>query len=145
MTQNLCVIDTNVIVSDLIGEDSNSPPARILDAMLGGEVAYLMSSELLDEYLSVLRRPRLVRLHGRTVEELDRLLTDLVANAVWREPAGEPVGAAPDAGDNHLWALLASYSEALLVTGDRLLLEEPPIDASVIPPRQFVETFLSGP
>ena len=141
---NHCVIDTNVIVSGLIGEDSNSPPARILDAMLDGKIAYLMSSELLDEYLSVLRRPRLVRLHGRTMEELDRLLTDLVANAVWREPVGEPVGAAPDVGDNHLWALLASYSEALLVTGDRLLLEEPPIDASVISPRQFVETFLSG-
>ncbi len=146
MTPNLCVIDTNVIVSGLIGEDSNSPPARILDAMLDGEVPYLMSSELLDEYLAVLRRPRLVRLHGRTQEELDRLLADLVANAVWREPAGELAftGVAPDAGDNHLWTLLASHPGALLVTGDRLLLDEPPSDASVMSPRQFVETFLSG-
>ena len=94
----------------------------------------------------MLRRPRLVRLHGRTQEELDRLLADLVANAVWREPAGELAftGVAPDAGDNHLWTLLASHPGALLVTGDRLLLDEPPSDASVMSPRQFVETFLSG-
>ena len=145
MTPNLCVIDTNVIVSSVIGEDSNSPPARIVNAMLDGAIAYLMSSELLDEYWSVLRRPRLVRLHGRTEEEIDRLLTDLVANAVWREPVGELVftGTAPDVGDNHLWALLASHRQALLVTGDQILLEQPPTDASVIFPRQFVETFLS--
>ncbi len=144
MTPSLCVIDTNVIVSGLIGGDSNSPPARILDAMLDGEISYLMSSELLDEYLTVLRRPRLVLVHGLTEEELDHLLTDLVANAVWREPVDEPVstGFAPDPGDNHLWALLASHSQALLVTGDRLLLERPPGDASVISPRHFVEMFL---
>ena len=142
---NLCVVDTNVVVSGLIGHDPNSPPARILDSMLGGEITYLMSSELLDEYLTVLLRPRLVKLHGLTGEELDRLLADLVANGAWREPAREPVSSstAPDAGDNHLWALLASYPQALLITGDRLLLEQPPGDASVIPPRQFVETFLS--
>ena len=145
MSARLCVVDTNVIVSGLIGEDSNTPPSRILDAMLSGEVTYLMSSELLDEYLTVLRRPRLVRFHGLTEEELDRLLTDLVANGVWREPSGEPKssGGAPDAGDSHLWALLASYPQALLITGDRLLLEKPPRDASVIPPRRFVETFLA--
>ena len=144
MTPNLCVIDTNVIVSSLIGGDSNSPPARILDAMLDGEIFYLLSSELLDEYLTVLRRPRLVFVHGRTEEELDHLLADLVANAVWREPAGEPspTGFAPDPGDNHLWALLSSHSQALLVTGDRLLLQRPPGDASVISPRNFVEMFL---
>lgn len=145
MPAKLCVVDTNVVVSGLIGHDADSPPARILDSMLRGEITYLMSSELLDEYLTVLLRPRLVKLHGLTGEELDRLLTDLVANGVWREPVGEPVSTstAPDAGDNHLWALLASYPQALLITGDRLLLEEPPGDASVIPPRQFVEMFLS--
>ena len=144
MTLSLCVIDTNVIVSGLIGADSNSPPARILDAMLDGKISYLMSSELLDEYLTVLRRPRLVFVHGLAEEELDHLLTDLVANAVWREPVGElgSTGFAPDPGDDHLWALLASHSHALLVTGDRLLLERPPGDASVISPRHFVEMFL---
>ncbi len=147
MARVLCVIDTNVVVSGLIGKDSDSPPARVLNAMLDGEIAYLMSSDLLDEYLAVLRRPRLVRVHGLTEEELDLVITDLVANAVWREPASDSAGgltvSAPDKGDNHLWALLASQPQALLVTGDHLLLEKPPGLDSVIPPRQFVDTFLS--
>ncbi len=106
MTPGVCVVDTNVIVSGLIGADPNSPPARILDAMLDGRLIYLMSDELLSEYSCVLRRPGLVRLHGLTGEELDRLLADLVANAMWRAPA--TAGDAPDAGDQHLWALLAA-------------------------------------
>lgn len=141
MTPKACIIDTNVIVSGLIGADSNSPPARILDAMLDGDLLYLMSDDLLNEYSSVLRRPRLVRLHGRTDDEIDRLLTDLVANAIWREPVAS--SDAPDTGDDHLWALLASHPQGQLVTGDQLLLDNPPSGVSVTSPRSFVDTFLS--
>lgn len=141
MTPRVCIVDTNVIVSGLLGADSNSPPARVLDAMLDGTLLYLMSSDLLSEYSSVLRRPGLVRLHGRTDDEIDRLLAGLVANAMWREPAVK--GDAPDPGDDHLWALLASYPRGELVTGDRLLLENPPGGASVTSPRHFVGTFFS--
>ena len=140
MKPKACIIDTNVIVSGLIGADSNSPPARILDAMLDGDLLYLMSEDLLNEYSSVLRRPRLVRLHGRTDDEIDRLLTDLVANAIWREPIA--AGDAPDTGDDHLWALLASPPQGKLVTGDQLLLDNPPSGASVTSPRGFVDMFL---
>ena len=141
MTPKVRIVDTNVIVSGLIGADSNSPPARILDAMLDGTLLYVMSDDLLDEYSSVLRRSGLVRLHGRTDEEIDRLLAGLVANAMWREPAIR--GDAPDPGDDHLWALLASYPQGQLVTGDRLLLENPPSGTSVVSPRHFVGAFLA--
>lgn len=140
MTPGVCVVDTTVIVSGLIGADPNSPPARILDAMLDGGFIYLMSDELLSEYSCVLRRPGLVRLHGLTGEELDRLLADLVANAMWRAPAA--TGDAPDTGNQHLWALLASHPQGRLVTGDRLLLENPPGSASVISPRSFADRCL---
>lgn len=140
MTPGVCVVDTNVIVSGLITADPNSPPARILDAMLDGGFIYLMSDELLTEYSCVLRRPGLVRLHGLTDEELDRLLADLVANAMWRAPAA--AGEAPDTGDQRLWALLASHSQGRLVTGDRLLLENPPRNVSAISPRSFADRFL---
>lgn len=141
MALKVCLVDTNVIVSGLIGADPNSPPARILDAMLAGDVLYLMSEGLLDEYASVLRRPNLVRLHGRTDDEIDVILSELVANAIWREPVAG--GDAPDTGDNHLWALLASHPPGLLVTGDRLLVENPPSGTHAISPRHFVDTFLS--
>ena len=135
-----CIVDTNVIVSGLIAADPNTPPARILDTMLDGKLIYLMSGDLLDEYSAVLRRPSLVRLHSRTDEQLDRLLADLVANAIWHDPAVS--GDAPDPQDRHLWALLASHPQGLLVTGDQLLIENPPSGASVISPRRFADTFL---
>ena len=141
MTLGVCVVDTNVIVSGLIGADRESPPARILDAMLDGGFIYLMSNELLSEYSGVLRRPGLVRFHGLTGEELDRLLAHLVANAMWRAPA-TAADDAPDTGDQHLWALLASHPQGCLVTGDRLLLENPPPNVSVISPRSFADRFL---
>ncbi len=140
MISGVCVVDTNVIVSGLLGADLNSPPTRILDAMLNGSFIYLMSDELLSEYSHVLRRPGLVRLHGLTGEELDRLLADLITNAMWRVPVA--AGDAPDTGDQHLWALLASHPRGCLVTGDRLLLENPPGSVSVISPRSFADSFL---
>lgn len=140
MRRHIFVVDTNVIVSGLIGTDPNSPPARILDAMLDGDLLYLMSSALLAEYSTVLRRPRIARLHGLSDDGLDRLLTELTANAVWRQPSTNPQ--APESGDKHLWALLASWPQSRVVTGDRLLVENPPATAVVVTPRQGVDTFL---
>lgn len=134
------VVDTNVIVSGLIGADPNGPPARILGAMLDGNLLYLMSGDLLAEYSAILRRPRIVRLHGLSDDELDRLLTELTANAVWRQPSTQPT--APESRDNHLWALLSTWPRSWLVTGDRLLLGNPPATAVVVTPRQVVDTAL---
>lgn len=141
MTRHVFVVDTNVIVSGLIGAGPNGLPARILEAMLEGELPYLMSSALLAEYSTVLRRPRIARLHGLSDDGLDRLLTELTANAVWRHPSTEPQ--APESGGNHLWALLSSWPHSLLVTGDRLLVENPPATAVVVTPRQVVDSFLT--
>lgn len=142
MNSTVCIVDTNVVVSGLITADSGTPPTTILDSMLNGRLLYLMSADLLTEYASVLRRPRIARIHGLTDEQLDRLLTELVANAMWREA---PIsGTAPDRGDDHLWALLAGHPEALLVTGDQLLLNHPPAGCTVISPRTFVDSFLQA-
>jgi putative PIN family toxin of toxin-antitoxin system len=131
------VVDTNVVAAGLITSQPDSPTAHILDAMLAGRLVYLLSPSLLTEYREVLLRPKLAALHGLTVEEVDHVLAELVANAVWREPpAADP---APDRGDDHLWALLAAEPGSVLVTGDALLLEHPPAGASVISPRVCVK------
>lgn len=62
---------------------------------------------------------RIVRLLGRTEGEIDQILTALAANATWRRPAA--AAAAPDTGDDHLWAFLASRLDSPLVTGDRAM------------------------
>ena len=81
---------------------------------------------MLHEYRTVLLRPRLRSAHGLGPEQIDDLLTEIVANAIWRDPAAFAASeAAPDPGDQHLWALLALEPAALRVSGDRLLLQKP--------------------
>ena len=126
------VVDTNVLVAGLVTGASDSPVATIVDAMLAGKLLYLLSPALLEEYRSVLLRPKLAGLHGLTEAEVDHLLVEITANALWREPT--ETGGAPDPGDNHLWALLGAYAGSRLVTGDRLLHREPPTGNSVISP-----------
>lgn len=135
------IIDTNVLASGLITANESSPTARILGCMFTGEIPFLMSEELLAEYAGVLRRPRLFKLHRLTDAEIDALLAEIVANSVWREPESTPE--APDSGDNHLWRLLAAQPESILVTGDRLLLNNPPAAHSAMSPTSFVELYLS--
>jgi len=132
MTSRLFVIDTNVVVAGLISAQSSSPTVRVLDAMLDGRLLFLLSPALLSEYRQVLLRPGLARLHGLGEDEVDRLLTELTANALWREPDQASAESAPDPGDDHLWALLASELGAALVTGGRLLLENPRSDGAVM-------------
>lgn len=108
--------------------------------MLGGRLVYLMSPDLLDEYATVLRRPRIAQRHLLTDDQIDHLLAELVANAVWREPL--PDSKAPDSGDNHLWSLLSADPGARLITGDRLLIENPLQSRSVVSPREFADRFL---
>lgn len=136
MTPAVFVVDTNVIVSAMIGSDPKRPPAQILEAMLDGSLLYLLSDELLTEYASVLRRPRLVGLHRRTDAEIDQLLAELTANAIWCEPAAGET--APDPGDDHLWTLLGARAGSRLITGDRLLVENAPKADRVLTPRDFV-------
>ena len=66
----------------------------------------------------VLLRPGLARLHGLNEQQIDTILTELTANALWREPEQDRAESAPDPGDDHLWALLANETEAILVDID---------------------------
>ncbi|MCZ6869037.1 MAG: putative toxin-antitoxin system toxin component, PIN family [Gammaproteobacteria bacterium] len=140
MNPAVFVVDTNVVAAGLITGLNRSPVAQILDAMLSGMLIFLLSPALLDEYRNVLLRPKLSRLHGLDEQEIDRILEELTANAIWRE--ARATVAAPDRGDDHLWALLAAHADSILVTGDRLLLAHPPDRSSVISPKICVDRFL---
>lgn len=140
MIPKVFVVDTNVVVAGLITGTSDSPVAAILDAMLSGRLPYLLSPDLLDEYRSVLLRPKIAKRHGLAEAEVDRLLAELTANAMWREP--EPASPAPDPGDDHLWALLGAYAGSALITGDRALLDHPPSGCSVMSAGSCVSRFL---
>lgn len=134
------VVDTNVVVAGFISSPGNSPVCRILDGMLAGSFPFLLSTELLREYRSVLLRDHLLELHGLSPEQIDVVLIEIAANALVREPPADPELVAPDRDDDHLWRLLATTAGSILVTGDRALLANPPDFASVQSPRNFIDS-----
>ncbi len=134
MKSPIFVIDTNVVVAGFITSEPDGPTARVLDAMLSGLLVFLLSPDLLQEYREVLLRPRIAERHGLSESEVDDVLAEITANAIWREPPMDPDHTPPDPQDALLWNLLASEKSAALVTGDRLLLDRPRPGASVITP-----------
>lgn len=106
--------------------------------MLAGGLRFLLSVELLGEYRRVLLRKKIRTRHGLTEEQIDALLSALATSAVVADIAGR-AETAPDPGDNHLWRLLAVRPAAGLITGDALLLNNPPPATRVLAPRDWLE------
>jgi len=96
--------------------------------MLQGSFSFLLSVPLLKEYREVLLRPTIARLHKLAQADIDAIL---------REPLAAEQNA-PDQGDQHLWNLLAVRKEAIVITGDKLLLANPPESARVISAQSFI-------
>ena len=136
MSRQAVIVDTNVVVAGLLTGNDASPVARILDGMLAAAFPFVVSEALLAEYRTVLVRPNLRKLHGLTVVEVDAILTDLAQHAIVLTPVKAPP--APDPGDQLLWELLAARPDLLLVTGNKLLLDDPSMRGRVISPHAFV-------
>ena len=118
MSPPVYLIDTNVVVSGLISSDPGSPPCFVLDGMVDGAFAFILSTDLLSEYRRVLLRPRILERHGLGPRKVDAVLTEIVTSAMMREPPPHQIG-----GDAHVHALLEVQPGAILVTGDSELLE----------------------
>lgn len=137
------VVDTAVVVAGLLTRNPDSPTARILDRMSSGDLRFLLTVPLVAEYRAVLLRPKIAGVHGMDDDEVDQLLEEIVLNAGIRE-AAERAPDAPDPGDQHLWDLLEAEPGAVLVTGDRALLENPPPGRSVVSPRDYLALVSAG-
>jgi uncharacterized protein len=131
------VIDTNVVVAGLLTGNTESPTARILDGMCKGAFPFLLSTALLAEYREVLLRKKIRALHGLGERDIEALLVTLATSAIVREP--QPRTGAPDTNDNHLWSLVQSEVNCVLVTGDHALIASPPPRSHALQPRQFVD------
>lgn len=132
------IVDTNVVVAGLLTANDTSPVARILDGMLAAAFPFVLSAALLAEYRTVLVRPKLRKLHGLNVGEVETILTDLAQNAIVLDPPPSTARPAPDPGDQLLWDLLAARDDLLLVTGDKRLLEDAVMGVRVFSPQVFV-------
>lgn len=131
------VFDTNVVVAGLLTGDSSYPTARVFNGMVEASFPFLLSAALLAEYREVLLRPKIASRHDLDTAEIDSLLTEIVANAIVREPDPSP-DEAPTRQDQHLWDLLGTENGTVLVTGDQQLLDNSPRGASVVSPAGFI-------
>ena len=136
MSRPAVIVDTNVVVAGLLTANDASPVARILDGMLVAAFPFVLSEALLAEYRTVLGRPSPRKLHGLTVAEVETILTDLAQHAIVLAPVAAPL--APDPGDQLLWEMLAARADLVLVTGDKLLLQDAGMQGRVISPQAFV-------
>ena len=138
MKPPVAVVDTNVVVSGLLTRDPGAPTVTILNAMVEGSIRFLLSVELIAEYREVLLRPKIRDRHGLQDEEVDTILQTIALHGMLRSISTD-ADRGPDPGDAHLWALLDTSPGAVLVTGDRALIDAAPQEASVLAPREFAE------
>ena len=133
------IIDTKVVVAGLLTAHADSLVARILDGMLGASFSFVVSEALLAEYLAVLTRLKLCQRHGLSVSEIDCIPTDMARHAIVLTPVNTGVvSRSPDAGDQFLWDLLATRADLVLVTGDKLLLQDELMQHRILSAQAFV-------
>jgi uncharacterized protein len=137
VSRQAVIVDTNVVVAGLLTGNAASPVAQILDGMLSAAFPFVVSEALLGEYRTVLVRPNLRKLHRLAIAEVETLLTDMAQHAIVLTLVAAPP--APDPGDQLLWELLAARADLLLVSGDKLLLQNRGMQPRVLSPRDFLE------
>jgi predicted nucleic acid-binding protein len=109
-----------------------------LDALKVGAYESLASADLLAEWRDVTTRPRVLRYVGLSAAET--LAALMAVEVLTRVVIASPSSVSPpDASDAHLWNLLETEPDALLVTGDGPLLRAPFGPGRVITAREAVE------
>jgi putative PIN family toxin of toxin-antitoxin system len=128
------VLDPNILVATLLSR--SGPPGQIAARWLAGEFELVVSESLLRELERALAYPKLrARISPEEAAEFVSLLADAAILAPDPPPAASR---SADPGDDYLLAL-AEAARAVLVSGDRHLLEladQLPIQTA----RAFLET-----
>ena len=106
----IIVLDTNVLVSALL--TPHGPPGRVLDLVLTGELTVAFDDRILDEYHSVLRRPKFGFADHDILE-----IVDYLAHVGFAVVATPLTVLLPD-GDDLPFLEVASAASAILVTGN---------------------------
>ncbi len=115
------VVDTNVLVSGTILSRGN--PYQVLEAWRRSQFILVLSSDIIAEIETVLRRPKIFKKYGLTENLLARLANALNAEALVIRP--DPIEHLADVEAADLKFLACAYAGAAdyLVTGDRALLQ----------------------
>lgn len=134
------IVDTNVLVSGLIS--GAGPPARIVDAVLDGEIIPVMSDATLAELEEVLHRPELQRYFRRADITVFQFLSGFAQVAQLVRPRASSASIR-DERDRPFLELAASRpAPDYLVSGDKDFEGSRYEGVRVISASLFVESFL---
>jgi putative PIN family toxin of toxin-antitoxin system len=127
------VLDTSVLVSALVGD---GPPSRLRREIRQGDFELILSPLLLDELEEVLTRPKFRRYIDLedVAEYLDQLRRD---GSHFPDPTGPAPFRCDDPDDDYLVAL-AFHQKAIIVTGDKHLLDLGGRGAPIVMPVDLV-------
>ena len=106
------VYDTNVVVSAVL--KAGSIPAFLVNLALGGQIRPCLSPIILDEYETVLKRPKF----GFDAHTVDAFLRDLRTVAIVVFPMSQ-IHAAPHEPDNRFLECAQAARAQYLVTGNK--------------------------
>ncbi len=130
------VVDTNVLISGIFFD---GPPARILEAWLHGELEFVVSHEILEEYFEVCER---LSLRYPTID-VTQILILIVQNCHIVDPLPLAKPASSDADDDKFIACALASATNLIISGDRDLLALSGYDnIQIVTPREFVDRHL---
>ena len=114
--KNRIIIDTNLQISFLLSKDYTK-----LDKLFNSDsLVLLFSSELLDEFVEVARRPKFKKYFS--IADLNELLTEIHSRAEFIDVTSE-VNICRDEKDDFLLSLAKDGNADYLITGDHDLLE----------------------
>ena len=120
------VIDTNVVVSGMITNNSASPTAKVLDCLSEKHITPLYCDEILQEYGNVLGREKF-HLPKEKIEQFLKMMK-LDGEASNRVPSDEVF---PDPKDMVFYEVALSKEDSFLVTGN--IKHFPKVDLVVTP------------
>ena len=108
------VLDTNILISALITR--NTPPDKLYQAWLRGEIELVISDAQVAEIHDVLSRPRLRRFLD--ADEADAIVENIATRAlvITELPV---VNVSPDPKDNPVLASAIAGKAELIVSGDK--------------------------
>jgi len=130
------VVDTNIIVSGYLGGTLEA----IIVAWKSGKFTLVVSAAIVDEYISVLKRPKFQIEHT----EIDDFTALLLDKAEFVIPVDEIKAVNDDASDNKFIEAAITGKANLIVSGDKHLLElESFQDIPIITAKEFTEKWMN--
>lgn len=125
------VIDTNVLVSALLGGNLMSATKKVLNLLTSGEVTPLINDDVIAEYKEVLHR----RKFPFRPTDVDNLIEFLLQIGIDTSPTTF-ADALPDESDRVFYEISLSVEDSFLVTGN---LKHYPRVPKVVTPAEFLE------